>query len=115
MPTQIPSDPFGRVRAPTTFDRAGRIRLVGVAATALATGQPVPREAAAFLGGAILAWLDAGGRVGDLEREHLRVTGPERSRKTPGRVWASCCARTAQGADDFETIEPSALNEDGSL
>jgi hypothetical protein len=63
------------------------------------------------VGGAILSWLDEGGRVGDLERMHLRVTGRERSRTTPARLWARCCASTATCSDGSETMESSSTDE----
>lgn len=111
----IPADPFNRTRLPAAFDREGRIQLLGEVASALLAGQPVPREGAAFVAGAILSWLDQGGRLGALERDFLRVTGVQRSRKTPAKVWARCCANTATCDDAGETMESSSTTDEGSL
>jgi hypothetical protein len=83
----LPPDPFGRSRPPRTLTRAGRVQLLAELAEALLEGRAVDRDAALFVGGAVLAWLAAGGRVGDLEREHLRIAAPRRSTHTPGHLW----------------------------
>lgn len=103
-------DPFGRTALPATagrdrYSREHRVRLVGQAAqdlVALAHQLPHP-QAALFVGAALEAWLRTGGALGSLERDHLQVTGPARSRLTPARLWARCAA-TATGTDDGETM-----------
>lgn len=85
------------------FGRERRVQLIGEAAEALLSGTMPSPAAALFLGAALQAWLAGGGALGSLERDHLRVTGPARSRLTPARIWARC-GRTATNADDGETM-----------
>jgi hypothetical protein len=100
-------DPFGRAGIPRDFDRAGRVRLIAEVAAALLDGRDPGRVAALFVGGALEAWLQEGGRVGDLERVFLKVAAPERSRLTPGRLWErECCAATATGTEERRTMDP---------
>lgn len=101
----LPPDPFGRTKVPATFDRAGRIRLLGEAAEALLDGREVPREAGLYLGGAVLSWLHQGGRLGALERDYLKVSGAQRSRLTPARLWQrDRCASTATHGEPTGTL-----------
>ena len=96
------NDPFGRSRLPATFDREGRVRLVAEAARILLDhGGP----AALFVGGALSAWLQEGGRLGALERDFLRVSAPWRSNATPSRIWAA--TRSATSEDGTSKMEPS--------
>ena len=111
----LPSDPFGRVRKPAAFDRAGRVRLCAELAEALLAGEPMPREAALFVGAALQAWLTDGGSL----EHHLGVVGPRRSRLTPARLYerlraegADCCAPTATEPGDLGTVAAVDNNED---
>lgn len=81
-------DPFGRARLPADFNREGRVRLLGELFRDLMAGRPPSREAAMFLGGAGLAWLERGG---SLERDYLRVVKPK-SRHTAAYLWRQCQA-----------------------
>jgi hypothetical protein len=74
--------------APAMLDRAGRIRLIGEAAQSLRDEKMPSREAALFLGGALLAWLENGG---DLERQYLQVT-KRASHHTPAVIWRGLIA-----------------------
>ena len=78
-------DPFNRTRLPGDFSREGRIALLGEAFSALLRGEMPSPEAAMFLGGAGLAWLESGG---SLERDHFRVVRAK-SHHTPAVVWRS--------------------------
>lgn len=105
-------DPFGRAQLPDDHDRAGRVRLLSTAFRALLAGEPVPRPAALFLGAAGMAWLELGA---SFERDHLRVTGPRRSRLTPAALYArqlaaERCARTAT-AETRAPIVPCASEQ----
>lgn len=84
----LPPDPFGRVRLPGDFTRAGRVRLLKEAADALVRGEAPPAEAALWLGGALQAWL-ANGKPGELERRYLHVRAPRGCHHTPQAIAAS--------------------------
>ena len=92
-------------RAPRRYDRAGRIQLIGEAAQALLAGRLPERDAALFLAGALLSWLETGG---SLEREFLKVVKPK-SHHTPAAIWQEIQAhpdeRQAEGSAD--TLAPS--------
>jgi hypothetical protein len=111
MACNLPADPFFRV--PPTFDRESRVLLIAEVARALLEGRPVDPEAASFVGSALMAWLEQGGRVGSLEREFLKTCGKPRSRTTPARIWERC-ARTAQEEGDCKSIESSPTDEGSS-
>jgi len=104
----LPLDPFGRVPSEALaigrdrFSRERRVQLLGQAAQDLvALAHQLPHPAAAlFVGAAIEAWLRTGGALGSLERDHLQVTGPARSRLTPAKLWARCAATATSTADD---------------
>lgn len=81
-----PHDPFGRSRLPSDFTREQRVRLLAEVADALLSRRTPSVEAAMFVGGALAAWLESGGGVGSLERDHLRVVPPKGSRLTPTEV-----------------------------
>lgn len=57
--------------------------MLGEVFEALRDGRPVPRAAAAFVGGAGMAWLESGG---SLERDFWKIT-KRRSHNTPSVVW----------------------------
>jgi hypothetical protein len=84
------SDPFGRSALPAAFSREDRIRLIGQAAHKLIESGG---EAELFVGAALLAWLEGGKRVGDLERKFLRATPERGSHFTAQAVWAQIKAQ----------------------
>jgi hypothetical protein len=90
---------------PATFDRAGRVRLIGEAAQALLAGRVPSLEASMFLGGALAAWLETGG---DLARDYLRVV-KAKSHHTPAYIWNQLQAHQdeRQLPDDDATLAPS--------
>jgi hypothetical protein len=67
-------------RPPVHLTREGRVRLVAQVAKALLAGKKPPVEAALFVGGALLKWLQEGG---NLERDYLAVRAPRGSHRTP--------------------------------
>lgn len=76
-------DPFGRSALPSEpIDRAGRVRALHAAAAALSAGEPLPRGISAWLGRALVAWLETGG---DLELR-LGVRAPRGSHMTAQRL-----------------------------
>jgi hypothetical protein len=102
---------WGSSRAPAALDRAGRVALLGRAASCLLRGEPLDSEAAAFLGSALSSWLADGG---SLERDFLRVSGPAGSHRTPAWVWQQVCASSSRGEQDAALggqIEPGPLPE----
>lgn len=100
------NDPFGRTRLPGDFSRAGRVALLAEVFRCLIDGTQPSREAAMFCGAGGLAWLQAGGRLGALERDFWRVSAPWRSTATPARVYAQLEASTrrATPAADIGTM-----------
>jgi hypothetical protein len=101
-------DPFGRSALPPDFSREHRIQLIGEAAQALLQGRLPSPAARLFIGGALDAWLQQGGRLGALERDFLKVSAPARSTLTPARVHARICsARRATGDGEEATMDPS--------
>lgn len=76
-------DPFNRSKMPASFDREGRVRLLGEAFKAMLDGKPLSQEAAMFLGGAGLSWLENGG---SFEKVYLQVVRPK-SHRTPSAIW----------------------------
>lgn len=102
-----PHDPFNRSRLPATFDREGRVRLLGEAALDLLEGRMPSTEARMFLGGALLSWLQSAGALGALERDFLQVAAPHRSTMTPGRLWQRGSSRRATDARETDTMPPN--------
>lgn len=96
---------------PAGFSRADRVRLIGDCARALMRGELPGDAARLFVAGALIAWLEAGGRCGSLERDFLKVTQRERSRVTPQRLYARC-ARTATPEDDLGTMPETSGGQD---
>lgn len=97
---------LGPGRAPAAFDRAGRIKLLGEAARALQRGELPESDAAIFLSGALLSWLELGG---SLERDYLKVI-VNGSHHTPDRVWRALQDPPLKGTTDAEgtdTLAPS--------
>lgn len=74
---------LGGAQVPPAFDREHRVRLLGEAFEDLRDGRMPSREAALFLAGGGLAWLD--GR-GDLLRDCWRVV-KAKSHATPAAIW----------------------------
>ena len=96
---------------PCALSRERRIALLLEAAAALEAGEPVPFEAAKFLGGALSAWLSAGG---SLERQHLRVSAIAGSHHTPTFIARQITASAIEDAGDFgevRTFETSSQGE----
>ena|SRR5256885_9889117 len=83
-------------RAPLALDREGRVRLIGEAAEALLRGAAPSREAALFLGGALLAWLQQGG---NLEKDFFKTTRPK-SHHTASVIWRGLAAHRNEGGTD---------------
>src|SRR5438552_14281770 len=80
-------------RPPAALNRAGRIRLIGEAATALLQDEMPRAEARLFLAGALLAWLTNGG---NLERDFFRIVRPK-SHVTPPVIWRQIRAHQDEG------------------
>lgn len=78
------NDLFSRSRLPARLSREGRVQLLGQLAKALLSDKRPDRDAALFLAGALLAWLEHGG---DLERDYLRVSATAGSHRTPAAIW----------------------------
>jgi hypothetical protein len=96
---------------PRQYDRKGRVELIGEAAQAMRDGRPVPREAALFLAGALLAWLEHGHGGGDLGTRFLRVV-KRQSRHTPQALWR-LIRDERQGARGGRSVAPTASDEEG--
>lgn len=92
-------DPFGRSTMPgsvavegsDSFSREARVAMLGEFFADLMGGRMPRRECVVFAAGGALAWLEEGGRVGDLERLYWKITQCRRSTATPSRVWRSTC------------------------
>ena len=91
------SAPWLLPQAPASSTREGRVRLIGEAAEALLSGEMPSREAALFVGGALLAYLRNGG---DLLRDYFQIIKPS-SRRTPSVIWTESQA-DANGASSEE-------------
>lgn len=104
-------DPFGRSSLPPAFDREARVRLLAEAAEALLAGRLPDPAARLFLAGALQSWLRDGGRLGALERDHLRVAAPHRSTMTAARLYARCSNGRATGDSDADNMGPSETGE----
>lgn len=96
---------WGPSKAPATFDRAGRVKLLGEFAEAALSGREPSRESLIFLAGAISAWLSRGG---SLERDFLKVTKPK-SHHTPAAIWQEIHAHQdeRQDTESGDSIAPS--------
>lgn len=86
---------LGIGRAPRQYDRQGRVELIGEAAQALRDGRLPGREAALFVGGALLSWLE---NAGSLERDFFKVT-KAKSHHTPAAIWQQINAHPDEGQD----------------
>ena len=94
---------YGRSRQSRTQTREGRIALLGEVGEALLAGRLPSREAALFLGSALMAWLAHGG---NFERDFLEVRKPK-SHNTVARVWAQLRAEAeaAHGNDGEQSAD----------
>lgn len=111
--TQLPADPFGRVppRGDTsdkpmgelhgqaisrsvTFNRQGRVELIGRAAEALMRGELPDEQSRVFLAAGICAWLQSSG--GDLIRDHWKVGAPAGSHHTAPFIWRSSLGASSE-------------------
>jgi len=78
------NDPFNRSQLPVdAMSREARIAMIGEVFEALRDGKPLSRAAAAFVGGAGMAWLEQGG---DLARDYWKIT-LRHSHNNPQAVW----------------------------
>jgi hypothetical protein len=82
--------------------REGRIKALGEAALALLEGKHIDQEVAVFLGAALLGWLGSGG---DLERDHLKASGPAGSHRTPAWIWNSASSRGQQDTAQADSLD----------
>lgn len=77
-------------QTPPTFSRTdtreARVLLIGELAQGLLDMRMPSREAATFLGAALLAWLDEGG---SLTRDYLKLDAPQGVRDTAQVIWRS--------------------------
>lgn len=89
---------LGGQTLPATLSRKGRIRLLGEAFQALLEERIPSREAALYLGGAGMAWLQQGG---SLERDYLRVVKPK-SHRTPAAIWQEIQTHQDEGHDEAD-------------
>jgi hypothetical protein len=83
----LPTDPFGRTRLPAAHDRVERVRLSGEVAQALLEGRVPSRQAALFVGGALLGYLESDTKRPDLARDFLRIKPERGSNWTPQAIW----------------------------
>jgi len=95
------NDPFARNQLPaaataTTFTREDRVATFGRVMQALLDRRLPDAADAFFVGGAGMAYLEHGQRVGDLERIYLRVTPERGSHFTVAAVWARIKRRLHQ-------------------
>jgi hypothetical protein len=81
---------------PATFDRRARVALIHAVADALLRNELPSREAALFVGGALSAWLAAGGR---LEKDFFQVSARRGSHHTPAALAAALHHDERQGGD----------------
>jgi hypothetical protein len=112
-------DPFARARLPlpapherTQFHRARRVALLGEAFEALLEGRMPSREAALFVAGGGLAWLEQGG---SLTKSYWRCAGPQGSHATEAELWRQLQARSSRRereAKSADTMEPSPSSQE---
>lgn len=80
-------DPFGRIHAPRSLTRDGRVDLIGEACEDLLADRMPEREGAVLLAAAFLGWLESDG-TGDLVRDYLRIAAERGSHVRPQAIWA---------------------------
>jgi len=75
-------------------------------------GRRPGREAALFLGGALLGWLENGG---DLARDYLHVT-KAKSHRTPAAIWREVAPHQDERQDQEtgDTLAPSSSTPESS-
>jgi hypothetical protein len=102
----LPLDPFNRSRLPGDLTRSDRVRLLGEVFRALMEGRQPSREAALFVGGGGLAWLDRGG---SLTRDFWRTAGPQGSTHTESVLWQQLqsSSRRTTNEKPADTVEAS--------
>ena len=97
-------------QAPRRFDRAGRVALIAEAGRALLAGRLPGHEAALFVGGALMRWLETGG---ELEKDYLEVRGPAGSHRTASQLWQNLAS--SEGQQESESadtvVAPSSQSE----
>ncbi|MBY0427873.1 MAG: hypothetical protein K2Q32_01485 [Alphaproteobacteria bacterium] len=84
---------------PATLTREGRVRLLGKAFKDLLEGRIPSSDAALFLGGAGMAWLEQGG---SFERDYLKVVKPK-SHRTPTVIWREVQAHQDEGRTESDS------------
>lgn len=72
-----------------------RVKLLGEAFQALLDGKLPSREAALFLGGAGMAWLEQGGRL----EAYLNII-KARSHRTPAAIWQQMVAQQEERREE---------------
>ena len=85
-------------------DRARRVRLIGETAQGLLAGRLPAHDAALFVGGALMSWLENGG---SLERDFLKVV-KAKSHRTPRAIWREIRAHPDEDLEIalFDTVAP---------
>jgi len=101
------NDLLGRAQLPALLGREGRVALIGQLAQQLLAGTVPDRSAAAFVGGALLAWLEHGG---DLERTFLQVSAKAGSHDTPSMLWKRS-SRGGPGLKQGEKLAASSTDQ----
>lgn len=95
---------------PPTLTREGRIQLLHQAATDLLAGRMPSAEAAAFLAGGLLSWLECGNGRGSLERDFWKLSGIPGSRYTPQRLYH--CWQARQDPEEIANVSTSNTDEE---
>jgi hypothetical protein len=90
------NDPFNRTRLPAAFDRRDRVRLFREVVDALLEGRMPSPAARLFVASACDAYLTRGG---NLARDHLRISPPRGSHRTPAVLAAALHRDERQGRD----------------
>lgn len=80
--------------------RTGKIEMIGEVAEALFSDKTPSRDAALFVGGALLAWLTRGG---SLEKDYFKVV-KAKSHLTPSAIWRSIAPHQDERQVDYEPV-----------
>lgn len=112
-------DPFAQAQLPERMTREGRVRLLAECFSALLDNRMPSREAALFVAGGGLQWLEQGG---DLVRDYWKVSARAGSHHTPSHLWRalsletpSSSSRGAQrGAESANLESPSSTQRGDS-
>lgn len=107
----LQSAALGIARAPRRYDRQGRVELLAEVFKALLENRAPSREAALFVGGGGLSWLQQGG---DLCKTFWKVTGEAGSHRTPTHVWRELSESSSRGRQESgpaDTVAPPSKSE----